>query len=560
MDKNNDIVYFAKTNFRGQEKIFGIKLKDRMQHIYVIGQTGCGKTNLLRNLAIQDIQQGRGLAVIDPHGEFVEELLDSIPPYRVDDVVYFNPADVNYPIGFNVLEVTNPDNKNLVSSGLMSIFTKIWSNVWSARMEYILNNCVLALLDTPGSTLLGIPRLLVDKNYRQKIVNNVTDPVIKSFWINEYEQWQDRFRNEAIAPVQNKVGQFLSTGLIRNIVGQPKSTLNIEELMDQQKILLVNVSKGRIGEDNSALLGAMLVTKIQLTAMERIKVPIEERNPFFLYVDEFQNFATDAFASILSEARKYGLSLVISHQYIGQLVTETSTRVKDGIFGNVGTTVIFRVGASDAEFLEKQLAPEITAQDLVNLPNWNIYLKLMVDGVSTRPFSAVTLPPIPIPKEKGVRERIIEASRKNYSTPRKKVEKMIAEWSGTAEMAYTQKEFKGRHRARSENIARRVMPLEKAKKYDTNLEELGIGTGEEAEKRSRRGSRENGEKIKRDFKKQLDAKSFFVKPKVLKPKEKPLTLDQLAERINKPETFKKKSAKPDLGGLKEALEKALDKE
>jgi len=263
----NNITYFAKTNFRGQERIFGIKERDRLQHMYIIGQTGTGKTTLLKNLAIQDIKAGRGLAVIDPHGEFVEDLLDSIPEERVGDAVYFNPIDSKYPIGFNVLEVKDPEHKHLVASGLMAIFTKIWANVWSARMEYILDNCVLALIDTPGTTLMGIPRLLVDKEYRRMIVANIKDPVVRAFWTTEYEAWEPRFRNEAIVPIQNKVGQFLATKMIRNIVGQPKSTLNIEDIINNRKILLVNVSKGLIGEDNSALLGAMLITKIQLTAM-----------------------------------------------------------------------------------------------------------------------------------------------------------------------------------------------------------------------------------------------------------------------------------------------------
>lgn len=425
-----DKIFFAKTNFRNQERTFGIKMKDRHQHLYVIGKTGVGKTNLLRNLVVQDIQNGQGLCVIDPHGEFVESLLDKIPPERVNDVIYFNPVDVDYPIGFNVLEVFDPQYKHLVASDLLGIFTKIWANVWSARMEYILQNCVLALIDTPGTTLLGIPRILVDKGYRQKIIANVKDPVVRSFWLHEYETWRDQFRNEAIVPIQNKVGQFLSTGMIRNIVGQPKSTISIAEIMNTQKILLVNVSKGRVGEDNSALLGAMLITKIQLAAMERVRIKEEERKDFFLYVDEFQNFATDSFASILSEARKYHLHLIIAHQYIGQLVTDVSTRVRDAVFGNVGTMIVFRVGAEDAEFLEKEFEPEFVIQDLVNLPNYNIVLKMMVDGVTCRPFSGVTLPPLAVATYDQEREKIIKVSRERYTRPRAEVEDKIRRWSG----------------------------------------------------------------------------------------------------------------------------------
>src|SRR5574343_440856 len=356
--------------------------------MYVIGKTGVGKTAFLKNMALQDISNGQGLAIIDPHGEFVEEVLDKIPLHRMNDVVYFNPADMDHPISFNIIDVTDRKYKHLIASGLIGIFTKIWANVWSARMEYILANCILALLDTPGTTLLGIPRMLVDRDYRQKIINNLKDPVVKSFWVNEYEEWESRYRNEAIAPVQNKVGQFLNVSFVRNIVGQSKNTVDIEEIMNSQKILLVKVSKGRIGEDNSAILGAMLITKIQLAAMERVRIPEDERKDFYLYVDEFQNFATDSFVNILSEARKYRLDLTIAHQYIGQLVTDTSTAVRDAVFGNVGTMLSFRVGAQDAEFLEQEFTPEFTQEDLIRLDNQNVYLKLMIDGITSRPFLA----------------------------------------------------------------------------------------------------------------------------------------------------------------------------
>ncbi|MDI6602744.1 MAG: type IV secretion system DNA-binding domain-containing protein [Patescibacteria group bacterium] len=429
----DEITYFAKTTFRNLNRQFGIKKSDRRQHMYIIGKTGVGKTCLLKNMALQDIQKGEGIAIIDPHGEFVEEVLDRIPSHRINDVVYFNPADTEYPISFNILEVPDPQYKHLVASGLIGIFTKIWANVWSARMEYILNNCILALLDTHGTTLLGINRILVDKDYRQKIVNNIKDPVVKSFWVNEYTLWREDYRNEAIAPIQNKVGQFLNVSLIRNIVGQSKSTIDLQNIMDTGKILLVNVSKGRIGEDNSALLGAMLITKIQLTAMERVRIPEKERKDFYLYVDEFQNFATEAFATILSEARKYRLNLIIAHQYIGQLITETSTKVRDAVFGNIGTLINFRVGAADAEFLEKEFMPEFNKEDLVNLPNYHIYLKLMIDGITSRPFSAQTLPPIPISEKGSQREKIIRISRERYSNPREEVEAKIARWSGILE-------------------------------------------------------------------------------------------------------------------------------
>ena len=430
IDNDKKTTFLARTNFRGMDKVFGIKARDRRQHMYVIGKTGTGKTVLLKNMALQDIRAGHGVGIIDPHGEFVEEVLSQIPPERAKDVVYFNPVDVDYPIGFNVLEVADPLYKHLGVSDLLGIFTKIWANVWSARMEYILQNCILALLDTPGTTLLGIPRILVDKDYREKIIANVKDPVVRSFWVHEYETWRDQFRSEAIVPIQNKVGQFLNTSFIRNIVGQAKSTLNIPQIMNEGKILLVNVSKGKIGEDNSGLLGAMIITKVQLAAMERVRIAEDERRDFYMYVDEFQNFATDSFASILSEARKYRLDLIIAHQYIGQLVTDTSTKVRDAVFGNVGTMLSFRIGAEDAEYMEKEFEPEFMPQDLVNLPNHHVYLKLMVNGVTSRPFSGVTLPPITFETDPGVREKIIETSRERYSRPRAEVEEQIARWAG----------------------------------------------------------------------------------------------------------------------------------
>lgn len=427
---NKDITYFGKTNFRNTAQVFGIKRKDRRQHMYVLGKSGTGKSVLLSNLIAQNIQNGDGLCVVDPHGELVEEVLELIPPHREDDVIYFNPADADFHIGFNVIQLDDPKYKHLVASGLMGIFTKIWANAWSSRMEYILNNAILALLDTPGTTLLGIPRILVDKDYRQMIIGNLKDPVVKAFWVHEYEQWRDQFRNEAIAPIQNKVGQFLSTSIIRNVVGQSKSTINIFDIMNEGKIFLVNVSKGRVGEDNSALLGGMIITKIQLAAMERVRIPENDRKDFYLYVDEFQNFATDAFANILSEARKYRLNLIIAHQYTAQLATKESTAVRDAVFGNVGTMVIFRVGADDAEFLEKEFEPEFMAQDLVNLPNYHVYLKLMIDGVTSRPFSASTLPPIKIDVNANVKDKIIASSRKLYTRSRQDVEDEINNWSG----------------------------------------------------------------------------------------------------------------------------------
>jgi CxxC-x17-CxxC domain-containing protein len=426
---NKDITYLGLASYRDKNQLFGIKRKDRRQHVYILGKSGTGKSALMFNMIIQNIQNGDGVCMVDPHGENVEAVLASIPQHRLKDVVYFNPADPDYHIGFNVLEIEDSKYKHLVASGLMGIFTKIWANAWSARMEYILNNTILALLDTPGTTMLGIPRMLVDKDYRQKIIGNLKDPVIKAFWVHEYEAWQDKFRNEAIAPIQNKVGQFLSSSIIRNVVGQSKSTINIFDMMNEGKIFLVNVSKGRIGEDNSALLGGMLITKIQLAAMERVRIPEDERKDFYLYVDEFQNFVTDSFASILSEARKYRLNLTVAHQYTAQLVSDKSSAVRDAVFGNVGTMIIFRCGAEDADFLEKEFDPEFTPQDIVALPNYKIYLKLMIDGITSRPFSAKTLPPM-AKQNQDVVDEVVKSSRELYCRKKEDVEREINNWSG----------------------------------------------------------------------------------------------------------------------------------
>lgn len=429
---SEQIIYFAETDFRNKRQQFGIKRRDRTKHTYVVGKSGMGKTTLLENMAIQDIKSGNGIGIIDPHGDFAEKMLNYVPKERIQDVIYFNPVDTMYPIGFNIMEGVGEDQRHLVAAGLMGVFKKIWPDVWSARMEYILNNTVLALLEYPGSTLLGINRMLADKDYRKKVVDNVKDEVVKAFWTQEFAKYTERFAQEATPAIQNKIGQFITNSLIRNIVGQEKSSFDMRKIMDEKKILIMNLSKGRVGEGNSHLLGAMLITKLYLAAMSRVDTPEEERNNFYLYVDEFQNFATDAFSNILSEARKYCLNLIIAHQYIGQLVTETSTRVRDAVFGNVGTMITFRVGGADAEFLEKEFAPEFMAPDLVNLPFAGIYLKLMVDGVTSFPFSAKTLPPL-AKAEVSFKDEIIKYSQQKYGAPIEGVKEKIAAWHTPAE-------------------------------------------------------------------------------------------------------------------------------
>lgn len=401
--------------------------------MYVVGKTGMGKSVLLENMAIQDIQTGHGVAFVDPHGEAAEKLLDYIPSSRVNDVVYFNPCDLDYPLAFNVMENVTSEFRHLVASGLMGVFKKIWPDVWSARMEYILNNCILALLEFPNATLLGVNRMMADADFRSKVVEKITDPIIKSFWVNEFAKYNQRYESEATAAIQNKIGQFISNSLVRNIIGQVKSTINMREIMDKKKILIVNISKGLVGEDNSRLLGALVITKLQLAAMSRVDTPEDERTDFYLYVDEFQNFATDAFVNILSEARKYHLSLTLANQYLGQLEEMTtggkSSKVKDAVFGNIGTIVTFRVGAEDGEFLEKEFFPEITIEDLINLGKYHIYLKLMIDGIASAPFSAKTLPPI-MCSEAPQKEKIIKVSRERYSVQKEVIEEKIARWTG----------------------------------------------------------------------------------------------------------------------------------
>ncbi len=483
-----DIVVIGETNFRNQRWRFGIKEDDRRRHMYVVGSTGMGKTEFLKNMAIQDIEAGRGLALIDPHGDPSDQILDHIPADRVKDVIYFDPSDLEFPIAFNIMAKVDYDYRHLIASGLLGVFKKIWgAEVWSGRMEYILNNTILALLEYPDSTLLGINRMMSVKSYRNKVIANLKDPIVKSFWIDEFAKYADRFATEATAAIQNKVGQFSSNNVIRNIIGQVNPKFDVRKIMDEGKILIVNVSKGKIGEDASRLLGALLITKIQLAAMSRVDTPEQDRRDFCLYVDEFQNFATESFANILSEARKFHLSLVIAHQYIKQM----EEPVRDAVFGNVGTIVSFRVGAEDAEFLEKWFSPDFLMADIINLGKYNMYLKLMIDGVSSRGFSAAAIPPLPR-LEKSNREAIIEYSRRTYATPRSEVEKDVAEWAlaneedkkpqggggyGGSRPAYGQDQFRPRpqfENRESAQFQQRPMP---ARPSDRQAGSLG-GTAE----------------------------------------------------------------------------------
>lgn len=419
------ITFFAKTDARGKDTPFGIKARDRQRHMYVIGKTGMGKSTLLENMAAQDIQNGEGMAFIDPHGSAAEKLLEYIPEHRVNDVVYFAPFDLDNPVSFNVMEDVGPDKRHLVVSGLMSTFKKIWVDAWSARMEYILTNALLALIEYPDTTLLSVNRLFSDKHFRNRVVDYVKDPAVKAFWVEEFAAYTDRFAAEALPAIQNKIGQFTGNPLIRNIIGQPHSSFDIRKIMDEKKILIINLSKGLVGDTNANLLGSMLTTRIYLAAMSRADLPpavMKTMPNFYFYVDEFQSFANATFANILSEARKYHLNLIIAHQYIEQMEED----VRNAVFGNVGTTVAFRVGPFDAEVLETIFTPRFLAADLVNLGAYQIYLTLMIDGIGSQPFSAVTLPEIPPPRI-SCRDMVVAASRKNFATPRPIVEKIITD-------------------------------------------------------------------------------------------------------------------------------------
>lgn len=402
------INFFAKTQFKNHDTIFGIKDEDRMRHIWAIGKTGTGKSTLIANMAIDDLKKDRGLAVIDPHGDLSEIMLNYIPKRRINDVIYFDPSDKEFPITINPLEVRNKEEAELVVSGLMAVFTKVWANVWSARMEYILRNSFLTLAEVPNSTLNDVLKLLSNQNYRSKVLQQIKDPALTHFWKDEFEKMPDRLQKEAISPIQNKVGQFVTSPMIRRVIGNPKSTISLESVMNEGKILIANLSQGRLGEDNAALLGAMLITKLQLVAMRRVNIPEKERKDFYLYIDEFQNFATSSFIKILSEARKYRLSIMLANQYMAQIPED----VQKAILGNAGTIVTFALGATDADILHGEFAEVFAQNDLVNLSKFQIAIRMMIDNHASRPFLATTLP-LPLSKNQN-KEKVIRVSRERW--------------------------------------------------------------------------------------------------------------------------------------------------
>lgn len=408
-EQKEEINFFASTEFKNKQTIFGIKSKDRRKHVYIIGKTGTGKSTLIANMAINDMRNRRGFCVIDPHGDLCEVLLDYIPSYRVNDVIYLDPSDQERAFGLNPLEISEPHQRELVVSGIVAIFNKLYGHSWGPRLEYILRNTLMSVIDLPDATLLMVPEMLANDSFRAKVVAGLKDPVLKSFWENEFANYTDRLKAESIMPIQNKVGQFVSSTVIRNIIKSPKSTIDLQAAMDEGKIILLNLAQGKLGEDNAALLGAMTITKIQLAAMNRVHQKEEDRRDFYLYVDEFQNFATTSFVKILSEARKYRLNLTLANQYIGQVPEE----IRAAIFGNAGTMMSFLIGAEDSSFMAREFGERFKEEDLLALGNYRAIVKLAIDNITQAPFMATTLP---LPRSVTQnREKVIRSSRERYT-------------------------------------------------------------------------------------------------------------------------------------------------
>lgn len=419
---NDDYIILGERQDWGDPQPFGISAVDQRQHIYVIGKTGSGKTTLLRNMIIQHIEKDHGVGLIDPHGDLAEELLNHIPPRRADHLLYFNPGDLEFPIAMNLLANVLPDDRHLVASGIVSAFKGIWRDSWGPRLEYILYNALMALLDCKNVSLLGVNRMLVDEKYRAWVIRQIKDPFIKSFWAEEYAGYDPRFQREAIAPIQNKLGQFLLNPVIRNILGQAKNKVSIPFTMDNGRLIIANLSKGHLGEDKANLLGSLLVTQFQFGAMARAKRPESERLDFYLFIDEFQNFSTDAFASILAEAQKYRLCLTLSHQYIDQL----SLPIRQAVFGNVGTVITFRIGHLDAEVLEKDFGKAFPASAIADLDRFHVVIKLLETGTNWTPFQASMLPPLVFHCSRKM--QMTARSRERFATPRSAVESQLVRW------------------------------------------------------------------------------------------------------------------------------------
>ncbi len=455
----------------GESFLVGIQKEERRKHLYILGKTGMGKTTLLENMILQDVYNGFGVCYIDPHGDSSEYILDRIPESRYEDVVYINPADIENPVGFNILAPEKEEEPYFLASGLMAVFNKIWAGLWSARMEYILNNSLLALLEKPGYTLLSVVKLLTDDKFREKIVTEIEDPVIKNFWLNEFAKFNSRYQQEAISPILNKVGQFLSSEVIRNIIGQPKSTINLRNIIDTKKILIINVSKGRLGEDNSNLLGSLILARLQLAAMSRVDTAEKDRNDFYVYVDEFQNFTNDSFATILSEARKYRLNLILAHQYISQLTEAGNQKIKNAVFGNVGNLVSFRVGSQDAKEMSREFGNVYTINDLLNLEKAEAVIQVSENKKTAKAIKIKTISPI-FDKLGGSKEEVINISRGKYAKSKYQVVSQIKTQLETNN--YSQTKSNDPKNSKKIELENKILEedLKKQKKYSENTVEL----------------------------------------------------------------------------------------
>jgi TraM recognition site of TraD and TraG len=416
MENTDDQVFVGHRHEWGGDIPFGLDAADRRQHVYAIGQTGTGKSTLLRNLILQDIEAGRGVGLIDPHGDLASDILEQIPTWRTNDAVYFDPSAPD-PLAINLFRATT-DNWHLVASGIVSAFKKIWGNSWGPRLEYVLYATLAALLQCENTSLLGVSRMLHDERYRAWVVKQVKDPMLRSFWVNEFAGYDRGFRQEVVGPIQNKVGQIFLAPALRNVLGQIGTKINFRFMMDRRRIFVANLSKGRIGETHSSLLGSLLVTGFELAALSRADRPADERTDFYLYVDEFQNCATESFASILSEARKYRLSLTLAHQYLGQL----DEKVREAVFGNVGTFLAFRVSEADASVLERQFGTMFTRAHFTGLGNYELCARLL----SREPFLGKSLPPLVTTRQR--RKIILRHSRQRYCKRQRTVEEKIARW------------------------------------------------------------------------------------------------------------------------------------
>ena len=418
----NEASFYARTNFRGSNRLFGIKYEDRRRHLYIIGKSGTGKSKLLESLILDDIRMNKGVVVLDPHGDLIQNIIKFVPENRLKDIIHFNVPDLDYPVPFNPLGGVEIDMKQQMTQGFIEVFKKFFGADWSPKIEHVFRYTVLALLDYKNSTVVGMMKMLTNRKYRQKVIPEIQDSVVKHFWANEFSSWSEKFDNEAILPLVNRLGQFLSNHIIRNIVAQPQNKIDFDRVIKDKKVLLIEMSKGKLGEENSALLGAMIITKIYQTAMMQAKLPEEQRSDCYLYIDEFQNFATETFENILSESRKYKLNLTLSHQYLGQVPED----IKSTVFGNVGSMISFRVGADDGTYLSNEFHPIFAVDDFINLGVREILVKESVDGQVTPPFSAFTKD-VPLVPKKDMSKKVIDYSRQHYGTPKAQVDKLIAD-------------------------------------------------------------------------------------------------------------------------------------